>query len=207
MAVAYRNPRRDPRYKSGDTGGEQEVIKSKIEQFIKSLSDSIRTATTSRVKSDIIKATVSSTFDNDILKSYTDYASRGIDAISNNAIINESTPAFTGLNTTINRLIATLKEEDEEERPSYTAFSKAFDLLEGAYRYMSDTDFPKAAVSTNRHDVHVMWTRGIRHIHLVIPAQENKQPYIYHEEHNDFAIDHRVTDESLANWLIWYTAL
>ena len=60
---------------------------------------------------------------------------------------------------------------------------------------------PAGCASTDSEcGVRIEWVRPGASVHLVVPAEESRPPYVYHEVGNDYATED-VTAERLAYWL------
>ncbi len=97
------------------------------------------------------------------------------------------------------------QETDEHGilRPTEYAFEAAGGLLlEAAVLAAREgRQIPHGCVSTDSEGgVRIEWIRPASSLHLVIPASEDREAYLYHEVGDDYATE-PVTPESLAQWL------
>ncbi len=81
-------------------------------------------------------------------------------------------------------------------RPTQHAFDRSVDLLVDANR---QCPIPAGCVSTDSEGgVRIEWIRPTASVHLVVPAKENRVPYVYHEVDAEYATED-ATPELLAD--------
>jgi hypothetical protein len=110
---------------------------------------------------------------------------------------------------TTKRLISLLQDEDEDGegalRPTPGAFLTGWNLIMDAYGQMAGP-FPKASPGSDEEGgLRVQWSHLGRQVRLVVSASQQRAPYIYHEEGDDFATEGNVSGQTLAAWLCWLT--
>ncbi len=86
-------------------------------------------------------------------------------------------------------------------QPTKHAFGKAIDLLVNAAIDAYPRQIPSGCVSTDSEGgVRIEWVRETSSVHLVVPATNSSESYVYHEVDNNYATED-ATSESLSNWL------
>jgi hypothetical protein len=110
---------------------------------------------------------------------------------------------------TTKRLVSLLQDNDDDGegalRPTPGAFLTAWNLIMDAYRLMTGP-FPKASPGSDEEGgLRVQWSHLGRQVRLVVPGSQQRAPYIYHEEGDDFATEGNVSGQTLAAWLCWLT--
>lgn len=110
------------------------------------------------------------------------------------------------LSQIIKQLVELWMEEEEDEygrlRPTKYAFDKSVQLLVDTTRELRLHEITAGCcVSTDSEGgVRLEWIQPKASIHLVIPSDESREAYIYHEVDNEYATDN-ATPERLAYWL------
>jgi hypothetical protein len=111
------------------------------------------------------------------------------------------------LSPIVRQLIDLWKEPEEEDygrlRPTRDAFDMSVRLLVDAAieAYHQQRQIPSGCASTDSEGgVRIEWVRPGASVHLVVPAEENRVAYVYHQVGNDYATED-VTPERLAYWL------
>jgi hypothetical protein len=111
-----------------------------------------------------------------------------------------------GYKTTRDRLIALLREEDEDEcRPTSHAFTTAWELITDTTRQLQK-GFPKASVAADDEGgIRLRWRSldRTREVSLYCPSSPSEKAYIYHEVGDEYDADYKVSDLALAKWLSW----
>ena len=86
-----------------------------------------------------------------------------------------------------------------------TVFGHARELLTDTTIVLATehgTKMPYGCASTDSEGgLCIDWLRSDRAVNLVIPATDQKLPYLYHELGPDHAVEYEVTPERLATWL------
>lgn len=88
-------------------------------------------------------------------------------------------------------------------RPTQDAFGKAISILVDAaiIAHRERGRIPSGCVSTDSEGgVRIEWVRETSSVHLVVPAANSSESYVYHEVDNGYATED-ATPESLSNWL------
>ena len=88
-------------------------------------------------------------------------------------------------------------------KPTQHAFDKAIGLLLDAAIVTSlrGGQIPLGCVSTDSEGgVRIEWVRDATSVHLVVPAADSNEAYVYHEIGNNYATED-ATPERLSHWL------
>ena len=88
-------------------------------------------------------------------------------------------------------------------QPTQDAFDKVIGLLVDAAieAYRKDSQIPLGCVSTDSEGgVRIEWLRNGASVHLVVPAANSDEAYVYHEIGNNYATED-ATPERLSHWL------
>lgn len=86
-------------------------------------------------------------------------------------------------------------------RPTQDAFEKAISILVDAAIDAAPRQIPRGCVSTDSEGgVRIEWVRETSSVHLVVPATNSSESYVYHEVDNSYATED-ATPEGLSNWL------
>ena len=94
-----------------------------------------------------------------------------------------------------------LKEENEDEKPTYYAFTTALSLVMEASMFIY-TGLPFAAISTdNEGGIRIEWIKERGEIRLVIPASSSNPPYIYYEFGDKYGVDKNASAFKLIRWI------
>lgn len=86
-------------------------------------------------------------------------------------------------------------------QPTEHAFGEVIDLLVNAAIDAYPRQIPSGCVSTDSEGgVRIEWVRETSSVHLVVPAINSSESYVYHEVDNSYATED-ATSEGLSNWL------
>ena len=111
-----------------------------------------------------------------------------------------------GLVIVLERLYALKEDEDDNELPTATAYTKICDLLIRANSLMQ-LDFPRGTPSVEEdRGIRIEWRRGPREVKLVVAPQSGGLEYVYQAENASHSLDKNVTPAVLAHWLDWLAA-
>lgn len=106
----------------------------------------------------------------------------------------------------LEQLIELWNEPKEDEygrlRPTPCAFDRSVCLLVDAdAAAYPQHEIPAGCVSTDAEGgVRIEWVRPEASVHLVVPADENRAAYVYHEVGDNYATED-ATPERLVYWL------
>jgi len=110
------------------------------------------------------------------------------------------------LSPIVGQLVELWNEPEEDEygrlKPTRHAFDTSVQfLIDAAIVAYPRYGIPAGCASTDSEcGVRIEWVRPGASVHLVVPAEENRPPYVYHEVGNDYATED-ATAERLAYWL------
>ena len=113
------------------------------------------------------------------------------------------------LSELLQQLVRLRTSEPEDEygvlRPTDYAFEMATQLLVDVsieLKVSFRASVPYGCASTDSAGgIRIDWFRSDCAVNLVIPANEQQRPYIYHQLDADHAVEYEVTPERLATWL------
>lgn len=111
-----------------------------------------------------------------------------------------------GLDTILEHITALASGDERDEygvlRPTEYALCQTTELLRDASRRGETYRFPDASVTTDEEGgVRIEWLHNDRAVHLVVPATNEGQSYLYHEDGDDYGIVKPMTASVLAHWL------
>lgn len=99
----------------------------------------------------------------------------------------------------LGRIRATRTDDPDEDQPTDYALALAEVLVSEADPLPKGSPAPWGDGS-----IFVYWRNGPRQVHLFVPPNETRQPYMYHAEGKDHGVDRGVTPARVAGWLRWY---
>lgn len=100
---------------------------------------------------------------------------------------------------TLARIHAVNDDPDDEDQASAHAKELAIALVSEAQ------PLPRAsAAAWEDGSIFVFWSLEDRRLHLFVPGSDDRQPYMYHRDGNEYGVDHGVTPARVAEWLRWY---
>ncbi|CAN5573042.1 hypothetical protein BH10CHL1_BH10CHL1_51180 [soil metagenome] len=102
---------------------------------------------------------------------------------------------------------ALLDEEAEDDygilRPTDNVIETAFQMLIDSSDQMAQL-FPYGSISTDSEGgIRIEWNNKERDVRLVIPAIENKSPYIYYDSGETYGLEEIDSPFILTKWLGW----
>lgn len=105
---------------------------------------------------------------------------------------------------TTDRLKGLLGDDDEDDRPTGEAYSRALGFLEAAAQRLGPS-FPRAiAVSAGpENSVRLTWVLGQGEVRLVVGGSIRNRTYIYVRNGDWSEVDEAIDGESLASCLAW----
>lgn len=112
------------------------------------------------------------------------------------------------LSPIVRQLVELWREPEDDEygrlKPTQHAFDRSVQfLVDAAIVAYPQYGIPAGCASTDSEGgVRIEWVRPTASVHLVIPAEESRAAYVYHEVGTDYATED-VTPERLAYWLHW----
>jgi len=111
------------------------------------------------------------------------------------------------LSALIQQLVELRNEPERDEYGALRATKQAFDLactllIDAAIvSAVEDRQIPYGCVSTDSQGgIRVEWVRESASVHIIIPASEERDGYVYHEEAANYGTE-PATAEALARWL------
>jgi len=99
-----------------------------------------------------------------------------------------------------------LRKDDYDEdflAPTEHAYTSALNFMLAAFEsleYALPTPF---YVPDGEGGIRMEWINGTRELGLICPASESREPYLYHEDGNEYGIDEQLTDSVLNERLYW----
>lgn len=133
----------------------------------------------------------------DTLASFFEYPGAGL----SDEIISDKSE-FGVLLSRINALMTREEDEDEEDIPSDYAYNLVSDLLTEAYSLIK-TVFPRGSASESSGGIRVTWVNKNKEVRLVVPAQPNRNSYIYQESSDQYSLIEKASAIDLSYWLKW----
>lgn len=101
----------------------------------------------------------------------------------------------------LRRMVELREEEEQEWRPSDTAYSRTVDLLADMCVGLGRS-FPRALASVDGEGgIRMTWRRPSGEVRLVVPGRENVQPYLYYQTATERGIVESITGRTVANFL------
>lgn len=99
-----------------------------------------------------------------------------------------------------------LRRDDYDEdflAPTEHAYTSALNFMIAAFESLKYALPIPFYVPDGEGGIRIEWVKGARELRLICPASESREPYLYYEDGDEYAVDERLTDFVLNERLHW----
>ena len=99
-----------------------------------------------------------------------------------------------------------LRKDDYDEdflAPTEHAHTRARNFMLAAFESLEHALPTPFYVPDGEGGIRMEWINGTRELGLICPASESREPYLYHEDGDEYGIDEQLTDSVLNERLSW----